>query len=276
MNAIKLSSPATKEFWEIPVLFEDEHLLALDKPSGLLTSPDRYDLERPNLMQLLHEGIAAKKPWATSHGLTYLANAHRLDAETSGVLLLAKNKPALIQLANLFSIDKPKQKYFALASGLPSSDQFIMDAKITSNVVELGLMRIDNRDGMKSRTEFSVAEKFTGYTALNCQPRTNRNHQIRIHLKHAGFPIVGDTLYGGKPLWLSRLKKDFYLKRGREERPLMARVALHSEQLSLPHPITGETVTITSPMPKDLRVALRYLKEYRGGGRSFGAQPEED
>lgn len=276
MNAIKLSAPATKEFWEIPVLFEDDHLLALDKPSGLLTSPDRYNLDRPNLMQLLHEGIAGKKPWAATRGLTYLANAHRLDAETSGVLLLAKNKPALIQLANLFSIDKVRQKYFALASGLPSSDQFVMDAKITSNVVELGLMRIDNRDGMKSKTEFSVAEKFSGYTALNCQPRTNRNHQIRIHLKHAGFPIVGDTLYGGKPLWLSRLKKDFYLKRGREERPLMARLALHSEELSLPHPVTGESITLTAPIPKDLRVALRYLREFRGDGRTFGAQPEED
>ncbi len=276
MNTIKLSAPATKEFWEIPVLFEDEHLLALDKPAGLLTSPDRYNLDRPNLMHLLHEGIAAKKPWAATRGLTYLANAHRLDADTSGVLLLAKTKPALIQLANLFSIDKVRQKFYALVSGLPSSDQFVMDAKITSNVVELGLMRIDNRDGMKSRTEFSVTEKFSGYTALSCHPRTNRNHQIRIHLKHAGFPIVGDTLYGGKPLWLSRLKKGFYLKRGREERALMARVALHSEELSLSHPLSGESITITAPMPKDLRVALRYLKEYRGGGRTFGDSPDEE
>jgi len=82
MNTIKLSAPATKEFWEIPVLFEDEHLLALDKPSGLLTSPDRYNPDRPNLMQLLHEGIAAQKPWVKTHGLTYLSNAHRLDADT--------------------------------------------------------------------------------------------------------------------------------------------------------------------------------------------------
>jgi RluA family pseudouridine synthase len=276
MNTIKLSAPTTKEFWEIPVLFEDEHLLALDKPSGLLTSPDRYNLERPNLMQLLHQGIAAKKPWSATRGLTYLSNAHRLDAETTGVLLLAKNKPALIHLANLFSIDKVQQKYFALASGLPSSDEFVMDARIASNVVELGLMRIDNRDGMKSKTEFSIAEKFSGYVALNCHPRSNRNHQIRIHLKHAGFPIVGDTLYGGKPLWLSRLKKDFYLKRGREERPLMARVALHSEELCFPHTITGETIAITSPIPKDLRVALRYLREFRGNGRTFGAPEDEE
>ena len=175
MNTIKLSAPATKEFWEIPVLFEDDHLLALDKPSGLLTSPDRYNADRPNLMRLLHDGIAAKKPWVTTLGLTYLSNAHRLDADTSGVLLLAKNKPALIEIANLFSI-----------------------------------------------------------------------------------------------------KKGFYLKHGREERALMARVALHLEELSIPHPVTGEMITITSPMPKDLRVALRYLREFRGNGRTFGAARDEE
>src|SRR5579862_9582010 len=95
-EVIKLSSPATREFWEIPVLFEDDHLLALDKPSGLLTSPDRYDAQRPNLMKLLHEGITLSKPWAAQRKLTYLMNAHRLDFETSGVILLAKTKPVLV------------------------------------------------------------------------------------------------------------------------------------------------------------------------------------
>jgi 23S rRNA pseudouridine1911/1915/1917 synthase len=105
--AIKLSSPATREFWEIPVLFEDGHLLALDKPAGLLVSPDRYDPERPSLMKLLHTAIAGGKPWARERGLDYLMNAHRLDPEMSGVILLAKNKPALIALANLFGSEKP-------------------------------------------------------------------------------------------------------------------------------------------------------------------------
>src|SRR3981081_210755 len=115
MNAaIKLSSPATNGFWEIPVLFEDEHLLALDKPSGLLTSPDRYDPQRPNLMKLLHAGIERGAAWAKDGGLSYLMNAHRLDFETSGVILLAKNKPALVALANLFGTEKPAKTYVAL------------------------------------------------------------------------------------------------------------------------------------------------------------------
>src|SRR3954452_3853516 len=114
---IKLSSPATNEFWEINVVFEDEHLLALDKPSGLLTSPDRYDPNRPNLMKLLHAGIAEGKPWAKARELTYLANAHRLDFETTGVLLLAKNKLALVKLADMFGTDKPLKTYVALVQG---------------------------------------------------------------------------------------------------------------------------------------------------------------
>src|SRR6202012_281448 len=109
--AIKLSSPATREFWEIPVLFEDEHMLALDKPSRLLTSPDRYDPARPNLMKLLHAAIEAGKPRAKERWLTYLMNAHRLDFETSGIILLAKTKPVLIALANLFGIEKPVKTY---------------------------------------------------------------------------------------------------------------------------------------------------------------------
>ncbi|MFM7214882.1 MAG: pseudouridine synthase, partial [Verrucomicrobiota bacterium] len=93
---IKLSSPSTREFWEIPVVWEDAHLLAINKPARLLTSPDRYDPKRPNLMRLLHEAIAAGKPWAAERQLQYLSNAHRLDFETTGVLLLAKDRPSLV------------------------------------------------------------------------------------------------------------------------------------------------------------------------------------
>jgi RluA family pseudouridine synthase len=252
--AIKLSSPATKEFWEIPVLFEDADLLALDKPSGLLTSPDRHAAaERPNLMKLLHDAIELQKPWAKERNLNYLANAHRLDFETSGILLLAKNKPALVALANLFGSEKPLKKYVALAWGAPPEKNFAVDAKLSPHPVRLDQMRVDPRGGKKSRTEFEVLEQFSDWCLLRCAPLTERPHQIRVHLKHAGFTVVGDELYGGKKLWLSRLKKDFYLKPGREERPLLGRVALHAEELSLPHPITNEPVNIQSEWPKDLR-----------------------
>lgn len=261
---IKLSSPATHEFWEIPVVFEDDHLLALDKPSGLLTSPDRYDPDRPNLMKLLHAGIAESKPWARERSLTYLSNAHRLDFETSGIILLAKTKPVLVQLADLFGSEKPVKKYIALVQGSPVEDEFEVDAKLSPHPVKVGLMRVDPKHGKKSKTKFKVLEKFASHTLVQCEPLTGRTHQIRIHLRHAGVSIVGDQLYGGKPLWLSRLKPNYRLKPGKEERPLMARVALHAEHLELNHPVTNQPLVITAPWPKDLMVAIKYLRQFAG------------
>ena len=262
--AIKLSSPATREFWEIPVLFEDGHLLALDKPARLLTSPDAEDTSRPSLMKLLHGAIAAKKPWAAGRNLDYLNNANELDFDVTGVLLLARNKPAFIALANQFSAEKARIKYLALVRGEPLENQFEVNAKLSPHPVKPGVMRVDSSGGKQATTRFEVLENFPrhGYALLQCEPLIERAHQVRVHAGHVGLHIVGDELYGGKPLWLSRLKKDFRLKPGREERPLLARAALHVEELSLPHPVTGETVTIKSEWPKDLKVALKYLRQY--------------
>ena len=262
LSVIKLSSPATREFWEIPVVFEDEHLLALDKPSGLLSSPDRFDPERPSLMELLHTAIAEQKGWVRKRSLSYLMNAHRLDSQTSGILLLAKSKPVLIALANDFGAEKPQMKYIALAQGIPTKERFEVDAKLGPHPAQLGLVRVDPKRGKKARTVFTVLEKFKGWTLLQCEPATARAHQIQVHSRHAGFPLVGDKLYGGKPLWLSRLKQDYRLKPNREERPLLDRVALHAAELSLPHPVTGQSVKISAPWPKDLNVAVKYLRRY--------------
>ncbi len=262
MNCIKLSSRPTREFWEIPVLFEDEHLLALDKPAGLLTSPDPLDPQRPNLMDLIHAAIAAGKPWARERNLVFLDAARRLDCETSGVILLAKNKPAHIALADLFGSEKPLKKHVALVRGTPAEDKFEVNARIATHPGRSDLMCVDPANGKKAKTEFETLERFSEWTLLRCLPQPGRTHQIRVHLCHADLPVVGDELYGGKPLWLSRLKRDFRLKPGHEERPLISRAALHAEELTLPHPVTGEMLTVTSPWPKDLRVALKYLRQF--------------
>ena len=267
MNAaVKLSSPATREFWEIPVLFEDEHLFALDKPAGLLTSPDRWVPERPSLMALLHAAVAAAKPWACQRRLAYLANAHRLDLETSGVLLLAKDKPTLVALADQFGSEKPVRKYVTLVQGVPPDQSFAVAEKIGAQPLQPGRMRIDSRNGKKSRTEFAVLEKFSRWSLVRCVPRMERPQQIPLHLSHAGFPVAGDEAHGGKPLWLSRLKRDFRLKPGREERPLISRAALHLEELNLEHPLTRHPLSIQSEWPKHLRVALKYLRQYGQAG----------
>jgi RluA family pseudouridine synthase len=261
---IKLSLPATREFWEIPVLFEDEHLLALDKPVRLLVSPDAENPARPSLMKLLHAGIHDQKPWAAERHLAYLNQTQHLDFDVSGVLLLAKNKPAFIALANLASSGKMRIKYTALVRGEPLENQFDVDAKLAPHPVKPGEMRVDSSGGKQALTRFEVLEDFPrfGYALLQCEPLAERAHQVRVHASHIGLKIVGDEIYGGKPLWLSRLKKDFRLKPGREERPLLARVSLHAGELSLPHPVTNEPLVITSEWPKDLKVAVKYLRQY--------------
>jgi RluA family pseudouridine synthase len=259
---IKLSAPASGEFWQVPVLFEDARLLALCKPAALLISPDRYDAERPNLMKLLHRDIERGAPWAASRGLTYLANAHRLDFETSGVILLAKDKPALVSLANQFGTAHPEKVYVALVQGVPEEESFEVDLRLKPDPRIPGLMRW-SKDGKQCLTRFRVLEKFRGVSLIECRPVTGRTHQIRVHLKSAGFPIYADDDYGdSQQLFLSSIKTSYRLKEGREERPLTPTLALHAWRLTVSHPETGAPVEITAPWPDDLEVALKYLRRY--------------
>lgn len=275
-EAIKLSSPQTHEFWEIPVLYEDQQLLALDKPARLLVSPDRYDPARPNLMKLLHRDIERAAPWAKARGLTYLMNAHRLDFETTGVILLVKDKPALVWLANQFGSEQPRKTYLALVRGAAAKDEFETEAKLAPHPLQRGLMRVVTKGGKRSRTQFRVRERFNGYLLLECHPLTGRTHQIRAHLRYLRLPIVGDPAYGGPPLLLSTLKPDYRHKTNQAERPLIDRVALHAHHLVVAHPATKVETTITAPWPKDLTVAVKYLRRFAGSGATDVKGPEGD
>ncbi len=260
-DVIKLSSPETREFWEVPILFEDEHLLALNKPALLRTSPDRYDPNLPNLMKLLYRDIERVATWVKHRpGLTYLMNAHRLDFETTGIILLAKTKPVLIALANQFGAEKPLKTYTALVRGSMQQDTFEIEAKIAPHLLKLGVMRVDEKNGKRARTEFTVRERFKGFSLLECRPLTSRTHQIRVHLQYLGLPVLGDSTYGGPQLLLSSLKRDFHLKPKKVERPLISTLALHAEKLVLSHPVTGNQISIEAPWPKDMKVAVKYLR----------------
>lgn len=274
-TTVKLSSPSTHEFWEIPVLFEDSQLLALDKPAGLLTSPDRNDPERPSLTGLLHTGIADGKPWVRERGLNYLMNAHRLDSEASGVILFAKSKPVLLRLADLFGSQRTFRRYLALARGGTKERRFEIDAKLAPHPFKAGIMRVDRKRGKRSHTVVEVLEPFAGWVLLQCELRTDRMHQARVHLWRAGLPLAGDRLYGGKPLFLSSLKRDYRLKQNATERPLIARPALHAEELRLPHPDTGVPLVITAPWPKDLTVAVKYLRRFAKSDMATNGRHEE-
>ena len=236
--------------------------MVLDKPARLLVSPDRYDPRRPNLMRLLEAGIATGRPWAVARGLNYLSNAHRLDFETTGVLVLAKDKPALISLANHFGSEVPRKTYVALVSGNPAPDEFECNLSLRPDTRQPGKMRWA-RDGKPSFTRFVVRERFRGCAWVECHPRTGRTHQLRVHLQSAGHPIFADPVYGdGSQLRLSDLKRRF--KGGPEavEKSLTPRLALHAWKLALPHPDGTGTVEFVAPWPQDLEVALKYLRRY--------------
>jgi RluA family pseudouridine synthase len=243
-------------------LFEDDHLLALNKPAGILVSPDRKDPNRANLMDLLHRGIERGASWATPRPLEYLRNPHRLDFEASGALVLAKNKEAFAALTAQFTTAEPGRAYAALARGSSDADLFETDAKLGPHPLQMGVFRVDSRNGRRSRTAFAVRERFHGWLLLECRPCPDRPHQIRAHLRHLRLPVVGDEVYGGRPLFLSTLKTDYRLKRDRVERPLIARPALHAERVEIRHPATGEEITIDAPWPKDLAVSVKYLRRY--------------
>jgi RluA family pseudouridine synthase len=213
-------------------------------------------------MKLLHAAISAGKPWASERRLQYLMNARRLDLETSGVLLLARSKPVLVELANLFGSDKPVEQYLALSRGHSGPDEFEMDVRLAPHPHDPARMRVDPKRGKRSQTRVRVIERFKGFTLLRCQPLTGRTHQIRVHLRHAGLPIAGDSMYGGPPLFLSSLKPNYQKKKEQPERPLIARVALHAESLRLKHPVTGTDLNISAPWPKDLTVAVKYLRRF--------------
>jgi 23S rRNA-/tRNA-specific pseudouridylate synthase len=260
-------------------------MIAFDKPSGLLVAPDRWDKSRVNLMGLVHAKLG--------HGV---ANIHRLDADTSGVLLCAKTKPALDFLSGQFQGKTAEKLYLALCVVLPPERAMKLtapavpraaDGALPENFsVELGLgedetqpgrMRVfRKRGGKPSRTDFHAREVFGKHILFECRPLTGRTHQIRVHLAAAGAPVLNDRFYGDpdETLRLSALKRGY---KGRaDEKPLLARLALHASALTVRHPATREPVTIRAETPREFEVALKYLRKFsapRGARASASAAP---
>lgn len=255
-----------------PILFEDDSLLVFDKPAGLLVAPDRADRMRENLMREVHAEIGR-----------HVTNVHRLDAETSGVLLCAKTKPALDFLSGQFQAKTAQTSYHALVvvlappeamkmvspirdddGALP--DAFDLDLVLGPEEGQPGRMRVFKRRGGKpSSTSFRTLERFGRFAWIECRPYTSRMHQLRIHLAAAGAPILGDRLYGAPEvrLLLSDFKRGY---KGRErERPLLDRLALHASALTVVHPETRQPLAIQSPLPPPFEVALKQLRRHVKG-----------
>jgi len=266
----------------LAVLYEDAALLALDKPGGVMVAPDTYDKQKPNLMSAVHRALGTPAAWVRERHLNFLANVHRLDADTSGVLLLAKTREALRAVAKQFHDRTVGKGYLALVAGVPAEDEFAVEMQIGPHPARPWLQTERRHGGKRTLTRFRVLERFRlpflrsqskgpslGAVALvQCEPETGRTHQIRVHLQHAGHPILGDALYGGgsrSTLLLSQLKPGYKPHANEAERPLLGRLALHAERLVVVHPVSGTPLELVAPLPKDFQVALKYLRRFAAG-----------
>lgn len=183
---------------------------------------------------------------------------HRIDKETSGVMILAKNAAAYRNVAMQFEKRQIEKEYHALVHGIVDYRGEIVEKPITA--LAKGSVKIDHRDGKPAHTTFNSIEAFKKHTLVSCVPKTGRMHQIRIHLSSLGSPIVFDTQYGGEEIFLSQLKRDFNLKKWTEEESLIKRFALHAYRIVF-RDLSGEKVEAIAEYPKDFAVLIKQLRK---------------
>ena len=230
------------------IIAETENWVALNKPSGLLSIPDREGKE-VSLKILLKE----------KYGDIY--TVHRIDKDTSGLIIFAKNEVTHKHLSKQFEERHTKKIYQGLVLGSPALSSGSIEASIMEHPAQNGTM-IVHRKGKEALTDYEVLADFGIYALVQFRIHTGRTHQIRVHMKDLGYPIVCDPLYGdGKPLLLSAIKSKFKLSRNvLEERPILGRLALHAFQLSFTD-VDGKTVDLEAPLHKDMRATLQQLEK---------------
>jgi 23S rRNA pseudouridine955/2504/2580 synthase/23S rRNA pseudouridine1911/1915/1917 synthase len=232
----------------IPVIiFENDDFIAIDKPSGLLTIPDRTQSE-----------VSLKEKLQQSY--TSIFTVHRLDKETSGIVLFAKNEAMHKWLSQAFENRNVEKYYIGIVHGKPYESSGLIDAPIAEHGVKKGFMTV-NRNGKESLTGYEVMESYPQYSQVLFRLHTGRTHQLRVHSKHIGHPLACDPLYGdGKPLLLSSIKKKYNPGKTEEEKPILNRLALHSYQLKFTSE-NGETFELTAPLPKEFKALMQQLKK---------------
>ena len=235
----------------IDTLYEDEDLIIVHKPPGLLVIPDRFDQTLPSLNKIL-EGKLKQQIWVV----------HRLDRETSGVICFAKNESTHKYLSRLFQEHEVIKLYAGLVSGRVVPEQGRIEAAIAEHPVVKGKM-VTTKKGKPSVTDYRVSEQWALYSLVQFQLHTGRTHQIRVHMQSIGYPIVCDELYGdGKPFYVSSIKKRYKLADKEEaERPLLSRLALHAYRLQF-NKEDGKEIVAEAVLPKDILACVKQLNKW--------------
>jgi 23S rRNA pseudouridine955/2504/2580 synthase/23S rRNA pseudouridine1911/1915/1917 synthase len=230
------------------IIEETSDFVALNKPSGLLSIPDREGKE-----------ISLKQMLKNKYGEIF--TVHRLDKETSGLIVFAKTASMHKHLSMQFEAREMRKIYVGLVVGSLLEKKGTIDKPIGEHPAIAGQMII-HRKGKNAITDFEVIDDFAIYSWMQFQIHTGRTHQIRVHMKDLGHPIVCDKIYGdGKPIMVSSLKSRYKLsKNEEEERPLLGRLALHAFQLSFMNE-SGETINLEAPIHKDIKAVLQQLSK---------------
>ncbi len=222
----------------IPILYIDETLMVINKPAGLPTLPDGYDPEAPHVRRLLEPHVG--RLWIV----------HRLDRDTSGVLLLARTAEAHRFLNNQFDQREVSKIYHALVIGSPAWASKMVDLPLRADVGHKHRTVVDPARGKLAVTHLRVLERFAGCALVEAIPETGRTHQIRAHLAAMGHPLVADELYGSRPDVLPA--------------PVMTRLGLHARQLTIQHPVKRTPLHVAAPYPEDFAHALDELRQAGG------------
>ncbi len=235
----------------LPILYEDHSIIVIDKPAGMVVHPAAGNTSGTLVNALLHHC----KDLAGINGVLRPGIVHRLDRETSGVMVVAKDDEAFHQLAGQFKNRLVEKVYLAIAYGNFKQDEGLIDAPIGRHPVQRKRMSTRTRKGKTAMTRWKVLERFGPLAFLEIYPQTGRTHQIRVHLSSLGHPILGDPLYGkkGKPGSIQDAILKECVKR-------MNRQALHAHRLGFNHPRTGERVQFVAPIPQDMKETLECLR----------------
>jgi 23S rRNA pseudouridine1911/1915/1917 synthase len=236
---------------DIKVIFEDQDFLVLDKPSGVTVNRAETTKEELTVQDYLEEKFRNNEAWLTadkeSDFYQRAGFVHRIDKETSGILVVAKNPVSFENLQAQFKERNVSKTYIALVHGhvqLPEGEIVVPVGRLPWNRKRFGVLA----GGKEATTYYKVIKTFEKpFTLLELNPKTGRTHQIRVHLKYFNHPIFGDSLYAGR-------------KTSRDDRKILERVFLHAQKISFSHPKTGERIGFESPLPYELQSVLNYLE----------------
>jgi len=240
---------------DFEVLHDDAHLLAISKPAGMSVVPDPNTFEAMLINGLLYH-VRERSPFPCRR----VHIIHRLDKDTTGVLLVAKDMPTARHLSRCFEQRTVAKRYLAVVRGEVRDDEGEMDTPIAP--ASRGKMRLRENHGRPAHSRYRVLERFRGFTLAEISPLTGRQHQVRLHLAGIGHPLAVDPLYGGtSAIYLSQIKRGYRRKAGRPEPPLMGRLTLHASRVELALP-DGLPLAVEAPLPRDFERLLRALRKY--------------